>query len=328
MGDALGMPTQTLSSNQILDFHGYVTTFVPPSPANTVSRGMPAGSVTDDTEQTLLLARQIVSSPDYFDTREWANALINWEKNVKKRDRHDLLGPSTKRALKSLLGAKHGKETAFPGETNGAAMRIAPVGISTPAEPLSALIDRVEQTCRLTHFSSAAIAAASAVAATVSAAIDGADLEASLKVAAAAAKEGGQRGIGDNRQSVANAISRALKLIDHRGDSYDWDEIARLVGTNSDSVQSVPMAFAVLKAVRGDAWFAGVVSANLGGDTDTIGSIAAGMAGAIGGASGMPTGKVAELIAANDLELKSVADSLLDLRQRRRNSKPVSVFAA
>ena len=59
--------------------------------------------------------------------------------------------------------------------------------------------------------------------------------------------------------------------------------IADLVGTGVASQQSVPAAFAVLEVAEGDPWQAAVISANLGGDTDTIGAIAAGMAGACAG---------------------------------------------
>ena len=56
--------------------------------------------------------------------------------------------------------------------------------------------------------------------------------------------------------------------------------ITDLVGTGVASQESVPAAFAVLEVADGDPWQAAVISANLGGDTDTIGAIAAGMAGA------------------------------------------------
>ena len=61
--------------------------------------------------------------------------------------------------------------------------------------------------------------------------------------------------------------------------------IVDLVGTSVASQESVPAAFAVLEVAEGDPWQAAVISANLGGDTDTIGAIAAGMAGACAGLS-------------------------------------------
>ena len=71
--------------------------------------------------------------------------------------------------------------------------------------------------------------------------------------------------------------------------------IVDLVGTGVASQESVPAAFAVLEVAEGDPWQAAVISANLGGDTDTIGAIAAGMAGACAGFSRLPQEHIARL---------------------------------
>ena len=42
----------------------------------------------------------------------------------------DLLGPSTKRAVAAVLAGAPPDEAGATGDTNGAAMRIAPVGIA------------------------------------------------------------------------------------------------------------------------------------------------------------------------------------------------------
>ena len=57
LGDALGMPTQLLSPAQIEAAYGFVDRFVEPAPDHPVSRGPAAGTITDDTEQALLLGR-------------------------------------------------------------------------------------------------------------------------------------------------------------------------------------------------------------------------------------------------------------------------------
>ena len=50
------------------------------------------------------------------------------------------------------------------GDTNGAAMRITPVGIATPVEPLDGLCAAVARASRLTHNTGVAISGAAAVA--------------------------------------------------------------------------------------------------------------------------------------------------------------------
>ena len=47
----------------------------------------------------------------------------------------DLLGPSTKRAVAAVLAGTPPEEAGATGDTNGAAMRITPVGIAVAADP-------------------------------------------------------------------------------------------------------------------------------------------------------------------------------------------------
>ena len=54
-GDAMGMPTEFLTPEQIAEYYGEVKGFVQPHPKQIHAR-MPAGHVTDDTGQALALA--------------------------------------------------------------------------------------------------------------------------------------------------------------------------------------------------------------------------------------------------------------------------------
>lgn len=100
-----------------------------------------------------------------------------------RRGSADLLGPSTKRALSRLQDGVPTDEAGRTGTTNGAAMRVTPVGIATPSGNLHALVDAVVATARVTHNTSLGIAAAAAVAAAVSAGVDGASLAEALDAA-------------------------------------------------------------------------------------------------------------------------------------------------
>ncbi len=56
IGDALGMPTQMLSRPQIVARWGTLLVgFEPAPPGHPIAAGLPAGTVTDDTEQAVLL---------------------------------------------------------------------------------------------------------------------------------------------------------------------------------------------------------------------------------------------------------------------------------
>ncbi|TPL56858.1 ADP-ribosylglycohydrolase family protein [Mesorhizobium sp. B2-4-4] len=314
LGDALGMPTQLLSPQRIAELYGHVEDFVSPFADHPVSKGLPAGTITDDTEQALLLGRILVASGDRFDHARWVNALLDWEREVKARGSYDLLGPSTKRAIDAINKGVPAEEAGRGGDTNGAAMRIAPLGIMMQPEPLDALVDKVAETCRATHNTSIAIASAAAVAAAVSRGIAGGDWRAASDSAVAAARRGATHGHWVTGGDIAARVGWAQDLIRGKAPRDAVRLITDLVGTGVASQESVPAAFAVLEVAGGDAWQAAVISANLGGDTDTIGAIAAGMAGACTGLSRLPQDRIARLKGFDMAGVRALAADLVAAR--------------
>ena len=314
------MPTQLLSPTRIAELYGHVEDFVAPSADHPVSKGLPAGAITDDTEQALLLGRILVSSGDRFDHTRWVNALLDWERDVKARGSYDLLGPSTKRAIDAINDGVPPEEAGSGGDTNGAAMRIAPVGIMMPLEPLQALVAKVAETCRATHNTSIAIASAAAVAAAVSSGIAGSDWCAASEQAVTAARLGARLGHWVTGDDVAARIAWAQELVRGKSEKEAIRLIGDLIGTGVASQESVPAAFAVLEIAEGEAWRAAVISANLGGDTDTIGAIAAGMAGACVGLSRLPQDRIARLKGIDLAEVSALASDLVAARTAKAGS--------
>ncbi len=120
--------------------------------------------------------------------------LAHWEDGMRRRGSLDLLGPSTRAALAAVLAGTPADQAGRTGTTNGAAMRITPVGIAHPAGDLVRLVDAVADACRVSHDTGIAIAGAAAIAAAVSAGIDGADRAEATDLAIAAARLGERRG--------------------------------------------------------------------------------------------------------------------------------------
>ena len=314
IGDALGMPTQLLSPGRIAELYGHVEDFVAPVADHPVSKGMASGTITDDTEQALLLGRILVESGERFDHRRWVNALLDWERDVKARGSYDLLGPSTKRAIDAINDGVLPEEAGRSGDTNGAAMRITPVGIMMPLAPLDALVAKVAETCRATHNTSIAIASAAAVAAAVSCGVAGGDWRSASDQAILAAKRGAALGHWTTGGDIAARVDWARDLVRGKSVADGIRLIVDLVGTGVASQESVPAAFAVLEISGGDPWQAAVISANLGGDTDTIGAIAAGMAGACTGFSRLPQQQIAKLRGIDLSEVRVLAADLVAAR--------------
>jgi ADP-ribosylglycohydrolase len=312
LGDAMGMPTQLLSPAQINADYGFVDHFIDPAADHPVSKGLVAGTITDDTEQTLLLGSVLLKSGNGFDHHAWVNALIAWEEDIKARGGYDLLGPSTKRAIDAINAGTPPEEAGRSGETNGAAMRIAPVGILVP--PGAALIARVAETCRATHNTTIAISSAAAVATVISHGIAGADWRTAISHAVAAAREGQKQGHWAPGGTIAARIEWALDMVEGCTVEEGIRRVFDRLGTGVISQESVPAAFAVLKLAEGDAWKAAVIAANLGGDTDTIGAIAGSMAGACAGYDSLPAERISGLVGFDLAEVKELATALIRAR--------------
>src|SRR6266851_4896459 len=86
VGDALGMPTQSLPRAQIVArYGGLLGGFEPAPPDHPLAAGMPAGSVTDDTEQALLIARLLIEGGGRVDPAGLARRLLAWERSMRER---------------------------------------------------------------------------------------------------------------------------------------------------------------------------------------------------------------------------------------------------
>ena len=320
IGDALGMPTQMMPRPDIISRWGpMLTGFEPAPPGHPIAAGHPAGTVTDDTEQAVLVGRLLVAGQGTVDPRALADALVAWEADMAARGSLDLLGPSTRRAVAAVLAGTPPEQAGASGDTNGAAMRITPVGIATSigaadgAAALGPLIDRVEAVSRVTHDTGLALAGAAAVAAAVSAGVSGAPVAGAIRAAATAARLAAGRGHWVAGADVAARIEWATGLVAGRPAGEAADLIYRLVGTSLATQESVPAAFAALSVVPDDPWRMCHFAASLGGDTDTIAAMAGAVAGACHGEAAFPA-EAAAVIDAHGLDLPGLARDLLDLR--------------
>jgi ADP-ribosylglycohydrolase len=314
IGDALGMPTQLMSRQAIADRYGSITRFEPADSDHPLAAGMPAGSITDDTEQALLLARLLIEGDGHVDAAVFARELVLWEDGMRAKGSLDLLGPSTKRAVEAILAGESVEQSGRFGTTNGAAMRVAPVGIVVDTSNLVELVDRVVEVSRVSHNTGVAIAGASAVAAAVSAGLDGATLSESIELAAAAAELGAHRGYWVAAADVAARIRWAVELADPADAERSLTRVSELIGTSLASQESVPAAFGILATFPGDPWGGVTAAASLGGDSDTVAALVGAIAGAVAGAEAFGEDARQTIARVNNLDLETVATRLLELR--------------
>jgi ADP-ribosylglycohydrolase len=159
----------------------------------------------------------------------------------------------------------------------GAAIRVAPVGILYRSDRLDDLVEGAHQASISTHGGPLALAAAAATAAAISAAIDGADHGEIVRFAQIAAERTEQKRSGCRETAFARAIAAV------------HDDLSRLPELNADDVAHryaptdpltiVPLAIALATLMQ-SAESAILLAAHLGGDSDSVASIAGSILGA------------------------------------------------
>ncbi|MBI4470362.1 MAG: ADP-ribosylglycohydrolase family protein [Acidobacteria bacterium] len=257
------------------------------------------GETTDDTERTVAVARAIITDRNVSHVsvgREMLRCTKCVHPGVKSLwEFHQAADPT--RIAKNHDGC-------------GAAIRVAPVGIFYTSHRLDELLSGAREASVSTHGGSRAIAAAAATTAAVSAAIDEASPRQVLEVAEYAAAESERRWPGPAAPAFANAVRTVHENLG-RLPALRPAEVAALCFPNQ-TMTIVPLALG-LGTVMQSAREAILLAANIGGDSDSVASIA----GAILGAMYPMTVNhdwytVVEAI--NDHDLVAIANELAQLR--------------
>ncbi len=308
-GDALGMPSSMMSPEEIKERFGNIKTFLPAPEDHLIHKGLIAGQVTDDTQQTLALADSIIETGG-VDALNIAQHLILWGEEMGIFNTH-IAGPSTLRALNMIRNGKSLEESGSVGDTNGACMRIASVGIYGYGD-LKRTVDAVEKACKATHNTNIAIAGASAVAIVIGKALQGEhDIDQLIGYALEAVREGMQRGNIWYSASIEKRINWVMELVSGARDKKEaMQAIYDYIGAGVQISETVPACLAILKMSGGDPVETVRIAANLGGDCDTIGAIAGSMAGAIRGAKAFPAAWAATLENVNNINFEHYTEKL------------------
>jgi ADP-ribosylglycohydrolase len=257
VGDALGMPVEGLSRENIKQIYGEIRDFHP-SPYGDLGEG----EWTDDTEQMLVLAESIIETV-YFDPDNFAERLKKWFLETGSRR----IGPSSTRAISNLLRGVHWSRAGVFSDTCGAAMRVAPIGLVYHFS-LNLVEKYAEISARVTHTGSAAIGGAMAVAIAIACnLLDFSDEELLSEVV-------------KRVEQIDNLLSEKIKFAYEISDR-DVDYAVEKLGNSISTLDVVPMAFY--------AYFSGesfehslLKAANAGGDADSIAAICGAMRGSGG----------------------------------------------
>jgi ADP-ribosylglycohydrolase len=319
------MPTQLLSRERasLLLAEGV---FVKAPSDHEICPDLPAGTITDDTDQALLLADHLIDNLGEFDSDAFAASLLEWEALMRAKGSLDLLGPSTKAALE-LVAAEGSANVSLAGTTNGASMRIPAVGLINsviPATEAQFLVDQVRAVNRISHNSWQANVAATFVAVVISSGLDGFDLDTAFNVGFIAAELQAELMGANFADSVFSRLrdvgfAEVSTVFATLGEHFGLEFLEGNFGTSLESEQSVVTAVALAALSPNDPYQAALWAAKLGGDSDTIAAISAAVVAACGGWSEQMDWASEFVIRTNKLELNDRAERLVAFRGRKHD---------
>lgn len=323
-GDAMGMPTEFWTHDHIkLRFPNGVEQLLPSQPDDFFGRTMSAGKITDDTINTIMIANMIIDSHGIINTGSYINQLIRWKNESKEAAL--VCGPSTLKALESIENGMSVEETGKLGTTNGAAMKISPIGILSDYRDLDSLINNVHTICKPTHNTSIAIQGASIIAGIISYAVSGGN---DLNYMWDLAKEIANKAIHYGFQIPSASIIERMKLVKQLIKNCTIHEAIKnlynIAGTGVETIETIPAVLAIVELSQGDPIISAKICASLGGDTDTIGAISTAICGGMN--PNFEDSLIQELEHTNTINFDKLSRNLYDFSPFRNFFKSVNKY--
>jgi ADP-ribosylglycohydrolase len=273
VGDALGAPTEGFTRAQIVERYGWVSDFVDDDPAGT-----------DDTEYAVLTARLVLAHGSGLTPAEvgaaWTEQLVGQEGGFFGGGFSEMTAINNLRAgLKPPTTGSDNHEMW----SDGAAMRIAPVGVICAGDPAEAA--RLAAVDAEVSHARDGVYCAQVVAAAVAEALTSDSWESVVQAGLAAAPADSWTGRSIRR---AVEIGRAHEQLPSALDEL-YAEISIFHYPFADiGPEATALAMGVFTAARGRYVEAVLGGTNVGRDADTIAAMAGAMAGALHGSEAVP----------------------------------------
>lgn len=312
-GDAFGVPGELWPRAKVRARFGTIDTFLDGPSDNIVACYFKAGHYTDDSSQAFVILDDLLKYGCVPEAAVLAKDLIAWVESMNGFE-INLLGPSSKASLLAHVKGEDYTKYTKTALTNGAAMRIAPVGTFFNYDETESLCRTVAKVSSVTHGTDVAIAGASMVAQAVASGLGGRSydqmLEDICKAFDYAVTLGEPTWAASIKDRLLNVLEKAQGCTDPEKFSL---LVYNLVGTGTMTSESVTAALAIAYYCQ-DVEKAAFLCANMGGDTDTIGSMACAICGAFNGLSSIKSSTISYLEKTNDINFISLADKLIKAR--------------
>ncbi|WP_051866034.1 ADP-ribosylglycohydrolase family protein [Streptosporangium roseum] len=272
-GDALGAPTEGMTPTAIRERFGRVTGFLADDAAGT-----------DDTEYAVLCAQGLlrygkaITSDDVADL--WLTTVAAQEGGFHGAGFSEMVAIANLRA--GLRPPVSGADS-YEMWSDGAAMRVAPVGVLCAGDPAEAA--RIAAVDASVSHARDGVFCAQAIAAAVAAAMTAPGHQDVVDAGVAALPEGSwSRRLVTRALDVVASVSSPLEAEEALYAEiplfhYPWPDVAP---------EAVALAFGLFAACEGDFTEVVLSGVNIGRDSDTIAAMTGAMAGALHGADVIP----------------------------------------
>ncbi|MEI8131653.1 MAG: ADP-ribosylglycohydrolase family protein [Leptolinea sp.] len=326
IGDALGMPASFMSPEKIKRIYGEITDFVEPDKEQLQHGSLASATFTDDTQESLIIASVLTEAQGYDEAlflkkmKEWAiqTNILN----------STVIGPSTRAFLMAILTDGDVAAAGQVGDTNGGAMRAAPIGIFFAGDFDGAVKSAIQFT-RLSHGSRPGLASACAIAAAIADCVGGQrDVAAIMDNALRAAYLGEESGFDIPAPSVADRIALAKRIVDEnctRPLREQAEMLYRVIGAGMKSYESIPLSLGIFYAAGGGFEKGLLTTINIGDDADTNGSITGGLCGAYSGVGAVRASWREKIESQNSVDFKKIAEGLLTATGRTNKCEESSL---
>lgn len=310
LGDAMGMPAELWSRKRALKELGVIKDFMNGPKSNIVSKNYKAGEFTDDTAQALVIIDSLNELNFIADGSVIAKNLLKWA-NDNNAFENNILGPTSRLTLTAISQNNNTKEISDLAASNGAAMRIAPIGCLFKSENLKELINFVYDISSITHSSDITICSAALVASAVCIACETSDTRRAVLRALEMEDYALSLGAETFNSSIAARVRLGVIYAEKFSDNEDefLKFVYDIIGTSISACESVPAALLMAYYAQTPEKCA-LLCANLGGDTDTIGAMGVAICGGATGFNSINSYYIDYINRANDVNFDNYAKIL------------------
>ncbi len=318
IGDAMGMPSELWSRKRVKQYFNQITDFLDGPIENAVAYQYKRGQFTDDTAQALVILDSLIKNDFTIVPKDIAFRLLDWAEKEQAFEKN-ILGPSSKAALLGLKANEDVSSITNQAQTNGSAMRIAPIGCLFTPNQKDALINYVANISNVTHSSDITIAGACMIAAAVSGAMFFNHFDDIMAFVYSVEEPARVLGFETLNPSLTSRtkVGIHLAMMFNNQDEAFLEAIYQTIGAGVLMSESVPAALSIAYYAK-DVKHCSLLCANLGGDTDTIGAMACAIRGAYEGMSKMNPYFINIINSANEVDLMSYAQTLNHFRGKLR----------